>query len=314
MKAEKEIFYKLRAYKQRFFLNSLIKGALIALASILAIFLFVNTLEHFLHFNSAIRAVLLLVLILSSSVLISLYMIIPAVKLYRSDASMKDYDAARNIGRFFPQVSDKLLNIIQLSQSRTDNSLLKAGIIQKSASLKPIEFKDAVVLRTNRRYVPYFAIAVLLTLGILIINPRALTTSTSRIVQFNKDFKPVAPFEFQVDNNQMTAFKNDDFTVVLNLKGNSIPNEAYLKLAGRSYKLVSNGNAEFQYTFKKLQVTKSFSFEAAGFESDQYVINVVQRPILKTFNVYLDFPGYLSRKKERLSNVGNLQVPEGTKI
>ncbi|MEM7109198.1 MAG: hypothetical protein AAF519_13295, partial [Bacteroidota bacterium] len=47
---------------------------------------------------------------------------------------------------------------------------------------------------------------------------------------------------------------------------------------------------------------------------DQYVINVVQRPILKTFNVYLDFPGYLSRKKERLSNVGNLQVPEGTKI
>ncbi|MEM6524355.1 MAG: hypothetical protein AAF693_11200 [Bacteroidota bacterium] len=314
MEPEKEIFKKLKAYKRKFFLNSLIKGVLISLASILIIFLFVNTLEYFLHFNGTIRALLLTILLVSSALLITIYGLIPALRLYRSDTSMEDYEAARNIGAFFPQVSDKLLNIIQLSRSNSNESLLRAGIAQKSTTLESVEFKEAVVLKTNKKYVPFFVIPLTIILGILIINPRAITNSTTRIVQFNKTFEPVAPFEFQIENSEMTAFKNDDFTVMLNLAGSSVPNEAYIKVSGRSYKMASNGSGNFQYTLKKIQSKKVLTFEAAGFESDQYLINVVQRPLLKTFNVYLDFPDYLKRKKERLSNVGNLQVPEGTNI
>ncbi len=311
----KDIFTKLRAYKRKFFLNFLIKGALISCASILAIFILVNTLEHFLHFNSLVRALLLISLILSSTILIFIYLLIPAFRLYRSNTSMNDYDAAKNIGLFFPQISDKLLNIIQLSNNQgTGSSLVKAGIAQKSAAMKSVEFKDAVTLKANRRYVPYVITSLFVLLVLLLFNPQVITSSTSRIVQFNRTFEPVAPFQFNLENEKLTAFKNDDFKVTVSLAGEAIPNEAYINISGRSYKMLSVEKGLFEYTLKKLQSDKDILFEASGFQSRSYLLNVVSRPLLKTFNVYLDFPAYLNRKKERLSNIGNLQVPEGTSI
>ena len=315
MEEENKIFDKLKAYKQKFFLNLLIKGTLISLASILGIFLLVNTLEYFLHFNSTVRALLFALLLLSSLALLVVYILIPAVKLYRSNASMADYDAARNVGGFFPQVSDKLLNVIQLSNNyQGDSSLLKAGIIQKSAGLQNVEFSKAVVLNTNRRYLPYFVVPLIILLALLVVSPHVITNSTTRIVKFNETFEPLAPFDFNLENSEMTAFKNDDFTVRLRLDGKAIPDEAFIKISGRSYKMISSKAGHFEYTLKKLQSDKNLTFEAAGFESRSFALDVVERPLLKTFNVYLDFPRYLGRKKERLSNVGNLQVPEGTSV
>ncbi|MEM9389584.1 MAG: hypothetical protein AAGA02_03875, partial [Bacteroidota bacterium] len=315
MEEENKIFDKLKAYKQKFFLSLLIKGVLISLASILGIFLLVNTLEYFLRFDSTVRASLFALLLLSSVALLVLYILIPAIKLYRSNVSMADYDAARNIGGFFPQISDKLLNVIQLSRNdQNDSSLLKAGIVQKSAGLRNVEFSKAVVLTTNRRYLPYFVVPLIILLALLVVSPHVITNSTTRIVRFNETFEPVAPFDFNLENSEMTAFKNDDFTVRLKLDGQAIPDEAYIKISGRSYKMISSVAGHFEYTLKKLQSDKNLTFQAAGFESRSFAIDVVERPLLKTFNVYLDFPKYLGRKKERLSNVGNLQVPEGTSV
>ena len=66
--------------------------------------------------------------------------------------------------------------------------------------------------------------------------------------------------------------------------------------------------------FQNLQRNTSYQIEAAGFSSPAYDITVVDRPNLKNFSVFLDYPDYLQRKDESLDNVGNLQVPEGTQV
>ena len=52
----------------------------------------------------------------------------------------------------------------------------------------------------------------------------------------------------------------------------------------------------------------------AGFNSKTFDIVVVNRPNIRNFNVNLVFPSYLKRSQEQFNNIGNLQVPEGTKI
>lgn len=314
MGEEKKIFDKIKAYKKKFFLNLLIKGSLIALTSILAIFLFVNALEYLLHFDTTTRAGLLIFLLTSALILLVVNIITPAVKLYRSDSSMADFEAARKIGGYFPQISDKLLNIIQLSKIDNASELVRAGVVQKSTGLESIDFSSAVIIRNNRKYLSYFVVPFLILCSLLIVSPDVITSSTTRLVKFNETFLPEAPFDFIPENKDPVVFKNDDFKINLVLQGEAVPAEAYVRINERSYKMNSKGNGAFEYSVKKIQSDKIITFEAAGFESQKYNITVVDRPLLKTFNVYLDFPAYLNRKKERLSNVGNLQVPEGTLV
>ncbi|MEQ8423064.1 MAG: DUF4175 family protein, partial [Cyclobacteriaceae bacterium] len=68
------------------------------------------------------------------------------------------------------------------------------------------------------------------------------------------------------------------------------------------------------YTFEKLQNEVPFQFEASGFYSDAYTINLINRPELTQLKVNLNFPGYLSRQPEVLLNTGNLEIPEGTRV
>ena len=55
-------------------------------------------------------------------------------------------------------------------------------------------------------------------------------------------------------------------------------------------------------------------FEASGFFSSPYKIQLLNRPELTKINVDLLFPSYIGKKPERLSNAGNLEIPEGTKV
>ena len=62
---------------------------------------------------------------------------------------------------------------------------------------------------------------------LLLLIPQFFTESTARILQFNKEFNQ-APFTFHLQNNSLTAFKNEDFVLELNLHGAAIPESVYL--------------------------------------------------------------------------------------
>ncbi|ELR70664.1 liver stage antigen, putative [Fulvivirga imtechensis AK7] len=220
--------------------------------------------------------------------------------------------AALHIGAVFPEIGDKLLNIIQLRKYQ--GSLVQASISQKAASIKDYYFPDAVDIRQNKRYLKYVIIPLAIILGVLLLSPSFLTTSSTRILQFNNEFVPQAPFNFVLKNNELLAFKNEDFTLNLSLTGSAIPENVYLITNDRKIKMAKLSAGEFTYTFKKIQDDKAFKFEAAGFFSSLNTIKVVNRPNLRNFNVYLDYPAYLGKKNERLNNVGNLQIPEGTSV
>src|SRR5690606_34989537 len=79
-------------------------------------------------------------------------------------------------------------------------------------------------------------------------------------------------------------------------------------------KLIPVSPGKFEYTLERVQRPMDFQIEAAGFFSDMFRLEIVNRPELTRFNVDLEYPRYLQRKNEKVSNAGHLDVPEGTTV
>ncbi|WP_373330931.1 DUF4175 family protein [Salmonirosea aquatica] len=148
---------------------------------------------------------------------------------------------------------------------------------------------------------------------ILLFNPTFFTSSSDRIIHFQKNYT-YAPFTFQLNNKELKAFRNEDFVLNLTLEGEALPQAVYLVQNGTRFKLDQEAARTFTYTFKNVQRDVHFSFDAAGFVSDDYTLKIVERPSLLSFDVNLRYPSYLNKPAEALSNVGNLTVPEGTVV
>jgi len=309
-----DIKSRINAFKKKYFISLMLKGLIIALGLVLSIYFIINTLEYSFRFGSWVRASLLIVFITSALYAFGRFVIKPLYLLINHD--MNDEEAAKRIGQFFPEVSDKLLNIIQLEkyEGAYDQSLQKAGILQKANFISRFEFAKAIDLSENKKYLKYVLIPALLVIAVLIISPTLLTSSTERIIKFNEEFIPEAPFMFHVENESLLAFKNEDFNLKLRLTGEAIPQSVYLLEGARKMKMQKVEDGLFSFSFKKIQNDKQVKFEAAGFNSSIQNIHVVSRPDLKNFNVYLNYPTYLNKKNTTLNNVGNLQIPEGTQV
>ncbi len=311
---EKILANQLKAFKKKYFFNLLIRGAIISLASMLVLFLFFNYLEYSFQFGINVRTALFFAYIIIALSLLFVFVLKPGTYLVKLDTAMNDESAARQIGSYFPEISDKLLNIIQLRNSNASVQLVTAGINQKIDTLPTVRFDNAVSLKENQKLLPWLTVPFVLIVLIIFFKPEVITKSTERITNFNVEYIPQAPFEFVINNQNFTAFRNEDFTLDLTLEGNNLPQTSYLLVDGRKQKMQGFEAGHYNYTFSKIQTSKTIQFEAAGFKSKSFELNIVNRPDLRSFNMYLQFPSYVNKKNERLSNVGNAQVPEGTKI
>jgi hypothetical protein len=310
-----KVVQQLKLYKRKYYINKLARGSIYFGAILLSVYLVISSLEYTIRLNSFGRATLFFLFVALFLFMLYQWVVDPLIRIVNNKRQISDEEAARQIGLFFPEVKDRLLNVLQLQKnSDYQNSLLSASIAQKTQQISVVSFPTAINLRENLRYVKYLAAPAILILVLFVSTPQLFSESNRRIVNFNTEFVPQAPFTFDLQNETLLAFKNEDFPVEMMLNGNAVPEKVYLSTAGRRFRMTPNEAGVFQYNFQKLQRDVSFKIEAAGFSSNEYDVKVVERPNLKDFSVYLNYPDYLGKEDERLNNVGNLQVPEGTTV
>ena len=310
-----EIVAKLQAYKRKYYQNKLIKGGILALGILCTSYIIINSLEYTVRFGTPARALMFFGFIILLAWALYRWIVDPIWKLVTLNRQLSDDEAASQIGKYFPAVRDKLLNTIQLHRlSYQDNALIQASIAQKTNDVAAVPFVEAISFGDNRKYLKYLLPPLAAIVIVLLAAPQLFTESTPRIINFNKTYAPTAPFQFMVLNEDLTAFKNEDYHLKLGFTGKLIPNTVYLNIKDRRIKMLQNQDGVFEYTFNKVQSELDFEFEAAGFNSDAYTLVVRSRPNLKSFDIELNYPRYLQRRNETLQNTGNLQIPEGTVV
>ena len=311
------LIQKLRDFKRKYYRNEILKGGLYFVAVFLLSFLVVNALEYFGRFDTTTRTVLFYAFILANGYILTRYIIFPLLSLYELRKNLSYNQAASIIGTHFTEVKDKLLNTLQLhSQAQEQNGfhkeLIEASINQKIDELKPVPFVRAVDYKSNRRYLRYAAIPLVVLLIVLLGAPNMLLESTERLVKHDTYFEEKAPFQFILQNDSLTGVRQQDFTVNLKIKGQELPAEVFLVVDGNPVRMTSDSKTEFKYTLKNLQKNLSLQFNANGFTSRPYALKVLPKPSLQKFEVRLKYPAYLGKKEEILQNVGDLTIPAGT--
>jgi hypothetical protein len=308
------LLLRIQEYRQKYYQNQLLKGIIFSIGLLLTVFLFFNTIEYFGRFSSVVRGMLFFGFLAVLVFTFFQWVVQPLIHLYGLKKPLSDEDAALQIGSYFPEIGDKLVNTLQLrSLSGTQSDLIEASIKQKSGQLLIVRFSDAIRFNENRKRIKYAVYPLAAIAAILLFNPSFFSSSSDRIIHFQKNYT-YAPFSFILENKSLKAFRNEDFTLKLALKGEALPTAVYLVQNGSRFKLTHEGSRNFSYTFKNLQRNVAFSFDAAGYASDEYKITVNERPSLLSFDVNLHYPSYLKKPSEGLSNVGNLSVPEGTTV
>ena len=312
-----ELIVRLDQFTRKYYKNRMLRGAIYCVALIMGAYLLVTLLEYFGRFSIIMRTVLFYAFVLSALAIITRNIIIPLFKIFRLGKVISHNQAAAIIGTHFPQVQDKLLNTLQLKElvdKDQDNSLLYAGIEQKIKQLRPVPFSSAIDFRENKKYLKFAIPPVAIFLILLFAAPSILTEPTERLIKHGQLVVEEAPFKISVDNENLKAAQNQDFTVNITLKGKEIPDKVYLVLNEQQYLLERIDAFHFSYTFRNVKETTAFNFYASGFYSDVYELEVFPVPSLVDFALALNYPAYTKRLSETVRNTGDVTVPVGTRI
>ena len=112
---------KLDGFIRKYYLNQLLRGALLTVALLIGFYLCVTLLESFVWFGQGIRSVLFMAYLASTVFVLWTFIVLPLRGLYRLGKTLSHEEAARLIGLHFPEIADKLLNTLQLHQQSQQN-------------------------------------------------------------------------------------------------------------------------------------------------------------------------------------------------
>jgi hypothetical protein len=314
----KILIKRLDEFIRKYYTNQLLKGGLYFIAVSLVFYLILNTLEYFGNFGISVRTILFYAYLLTNIAILIKLVFIPLLKLNKYGKIISHEDAAKIIGKHFPEVQDRLLNTLQLKkiseESRENLELLEAGINQKIIKLKPVPFKLAIDLKENRRYLKYALPPILLIVIILFSAPSFITEPTKRIIAHNVYFEPKAPFRIIIQNENLEAMQQDDYLLKVKIVGDEIPDKVFIEYNDTKFIFNKESNIEYNYEFKNIQNSVKFKVVADRYRTKEYELIVLPKPIILDFHVELIYPDYIRKKTENLINTGDLIVPNGTLI
>ena len=143
------ILHKLGAFTNRYYTKMLIKGVLLFAVLGLLFFLGLMGIEYFLWLGSGGRLFLLLLFLAIELFLLYRYIAIPLFYLFKVRSGISNKQASLLIGKHFPEVNDKLYNLLDLAEDTDRSELLLASIEQRSQDLDEVPFAQAVDYKEN---------------------------------------------------------------------------------------------------------------------------------------------------------------------
>lgn len=304
---------KIEEFIRKYYLNEILKGLILFFTATLVIFFTAILLEYFGQFNSNIRTVIFYSFLIITIIIFSAFLAKPLLGLFSIRRDLTYEKASQLIGSHFKEVEDKLQNLLELKEfSKAESDLLNASIDQKISELNPVPFKLAINFKENVSFLKYLVVPLVLILSTLIIEPNIVFQSTSRLVAHDREFIPMAPYEIQIENQDLSAFKRESYKLKIKVEGMEIPNTISIEFNNKEFRMKKESDGSFTYIFNSVEEKTSFYFNDGSYKSKKYILNVLPKPLLKDFRIEIQYPKYLKKENEVIKNTGDIIVPEGS--
>lgn len=317
MDAYSSYIRKLDAFLRRFYLNRAFGGLLILLCFLFLFLLLFAASEYFSFFSSAIRRLFFWLYFGLGGTFFILLCLIPFLQAFGVIRRMSYRKAARYLASRFPDLDDKIYNIIDLhdikESSPSSTVLLDAAISQVCSSFATYRFERVVRLKSNRIYFYSLFSVILIVFASWLWNPGILASS-DRIIHYNRHYERTFPFSILVQNSDMHVSYGDDFLLELRVAGDVLPSRIFLLVDGQALPCKKLSADSFTYLFKKVQRDIAFQIVCGEYESDSMNLLVDYGPLLSKMRVVLHFPPYTRLGLKVIDDALDFRVPSGTRL
>ena len=314
MNAYNNIIAKLEQFIKRFYTKQLIKGIFLFLTLGTLFWMAITYFEYVLWLSESWRLTLFILFLVVELYLLYRYIAVPVLYLFKIRDGIDKRAASQLIGKHFPNVDDKLLNLLELSENQEKSDLLMASIEQRSSNLGPVPFAEAVNFKDSYKYAKYILIPVVLFAFIWITGDVvSFFNSHQRVMHYDMAYERPAPFSFQVMNKKLEVLDNQSLTIQVKTVGEVRPDNVQMIVNGEELLMQRRGEF-YEYRFEAPVPETSFYLTANGWNSRSYSINSYRTPTLVDFALELEYPKYLNLIPEVITGTGNAEVPEGTKV
>lgn len=313
---------KIEKFIRKYYIKKIITGAIMLVSIILLILLASVVIENIAWLDMKGRRILFWSIIFTIALIFIYFILFPTFKLMKIGKVITYDEAAKIIGRFFPEIKDKLLNYLQLEEMRTSdlqgNDLLIASINQKMEELKPFNFSKAVDFKTAKKHLKYASPIILIFVIILIASPTFIKQPVERIINHNVEYEKPQPYYIELLNDSLTCIENRDFTIRFGITGKQRPDNLILHFGSKSAQqseayMTPVDDSTYTYTFKNVRNNIQFYASSGEIQSNVHIIETNPIPAILGFRLSVDYPEYTNIEDEIIENTGTIKVLNGAK-
>jgi len=186
METSQDIFIeKLDRFIRKYYQNQLLRGVLFGIILAFSYFIIISYSEYFLYFSVPFRTFLAIFSCVFFGILLFRLILLPLIGLLRIGNRISYRQAIGIITNHFPEVQDRLVNTLELTElseknGTLNNSLLVASINQRIESIRLIPFRKAISFKSNISFVKYLLIIAITIISGYIFMPDMYSASTNR--------------------------------------------------------------------------------------------------------------------------------------
>ncbi len=320
MNAYQNLILKLDAFIKKYYKVKIVRGILIFFTVVPVLLLFVFYSEFYLRFSVTGRIIILFTFSGILLFFLFFFIILPAMKLFKIGKRIQYSQASEIIAKHFPEIEDKLMNILELHDKNekegNTNRLIEAAVIQKSESIKILPFTAAIPYSKLKKLLKYTIPVLLIFFSLFLISPTVFKDSTKHFINYNRQFIEPAPFSFNLQNKNLRFKKGENVKIKVKITGKYLPKEVFINYGNGDFYMsaIKNSKSEFTYEFKNIYNSVDFYFSADNIKSKKYRLNILPSPSLLNFFCNINVPDYTGEKDTILKNTTDLVVPFGSTI
>jgi hypothetical protein len=256
--------------------------------------------------------------------------VLKALGVLRSD---NDFELARIVGASFPQIHDRLLNLLQLHQeivarkSLYSPELVDASFQDLAQNISDLDFTASIDASPVVRSTKLFAVSVFGAVLLIFTSPGQFLDALYRIAHFNREFVSPAEFALEVTPGNSEVIKGQTVQISVHVQTVQLLPEAthrhaldlFWRLEGtQSFEhaeLRSDSVGVYRTSFQNIRGSTEYYATISNTQSQKYRLTVVDRPVFRSFQVRLDYPSYTKLPpKAQDEFIGDVTALAGTRI
>ncbi len=315
---------RLQAATRRITLADLLYGLILTLGIVSAIWLISVAVEAGFWLGTTPRSVVFWVFLIVTLGLFGYFLVMPLLRLLGVLRGPSEEAVARKIGTRYPEVSDRLVNMLHLVEGRSSSApapLIEGAVQMLGEQVRDVPFEQVEDFARAKKAGRLASLPVAGLLVFLLAAPGTFLDASQRLISPGATFQRPAPFALDVEPGSLDLVKGASLDITARAIGTELPRALVLSINNldedlvEDIRLVADSMGVFRHSLVNVRKSLRYRVSAAPVETPWYTATVTERPIVRSLQVSLDFPRYTGIPPQRLAaNVGAVTALPGTRV